>query len=312
MLRKILTVSAIMFLMLSSRKNDTFANAEEHAREDEWNPVSAGPVTTWTAPLCGKGQFVIQPFFFYNRTRGIFNSQGHYDSLPKGDSKYQLQQQFFAQYGITDRLEIDGQTVYQDNHVKQGDLKAHSNGTSDTYLFLRYCAFEENQWRPHLTGLLQIKAPTGKYQHADVEKFGTDLMGATSGGGSWDHGFGILLTKKMRPVLIHMDAIYSFPQKVRLDGVRTMYDKYLSYDFGIEYFLPNGFNLMLEFNGFLQGDRKDDGTTIPASGVKYLTVVPGIGWSNSKIQTLLAYQRTVSGSNTDANDSVVFTFVHTF
>ena len=51
--------------------------------------LSAGTLTTWTAPLCGKGKFVVQPFFFYNRTRGIFNSEGHYDSLPSGDKKYQ-------------------------------------------------------------------------------------------------------------------------------------------------------------------------------------------------------------------------------
>jgi hypothetical protein len=31
-------------------------------------------------------------------------------------------------YGLTDRLEIDGQLVYQQNFVKQGDLKAHSKG----------------------------------------------------------------------------------------------------------------------------------------------------------------------------------------
>ena len=77
---------------------------------EEWNPASAGPITTWTAPLCGKGKFAVQPFFFYNRARGAFDSDGHYDSLPKGDNKYQFQQQLFAQYGLTDRLELDAQT----------------------------------------------------------------------------------------------------------------------------------------------------------------------------------------------------------
>jgi hypothetical protein len=287
--------------------------AEDGSKEQEqWIPVSAGPITSWTAPLCGRGKFVVQPFFFYNKTRGTFNSEGHYDSLGKGSSKYQYQQQLFMQYGLTDRLEIDGQLLYQQNFIKEGDLKAHSRGFGDSYLFLRYCAIEEQGMIPHITGLFQLKFPTGKYQNADADKLGTDLMGATSGGGSYDHGYGINLTKKLKPFIIHADAIYNFPLEKRINRVKTRYGNYLNYDFGVEYFLPKGFNLMLEFNGFLQSEKKQDGEKIPLSTVRYLTVSPGIGWSNEKIQTLLAYQRTIAGTNTDANDSVVLTFVYTF
>lgn len=282
------------------------------SQQEEWEPISAGPITTWTASLCGKGEFVIQPFFFYNRTRGAFNSEGHYDSLPRGDKKYQYQQQLFAQYGLTEKLEIDGQIVYQENFIKQGDLKAHSRGFGDSYLFLRYCILEEQNTLPHITGIFQLKIPTGKYQKADANKLGTDLMGATSGGGSYDHGYGINLSKKLKPFVIHADAIYSFPLERKVGGVKSKYNRYLNYDFGFEYILPRGFNLMLEFNGFLQGDKKQDGERISASDINYLSIAPGIGWSNEKIQTLLAYQRTLIGTNTDANGSVVLTFVYTF
>jgi hypothetical protein len=288
-----------------------FANSDTGGQE-EWNPFSAGPITTWTAPLCGRGEFVVQPFFFYNRTRGTLNSEGHYDSLPGGDKKYQYQQQLFMQYGLTDKLEIDGQLVYQQNFIKQGDLKAHSKGFGDSYLFLRYCALEEQMMLPHITGVFQLKIPTGKYQKADADKLGTDLMGATSGGGSYDHGYGINLTKKLKPFIIHADAIYNFPLERKVDGAKTRYGKYLNYDFGVEYFLPKGFNLMLEFNGFLQGDKIQDDERIPDSDINYFSVAPGIGWSNERIQTLLAYQRTLTGTNTDANDSIVLTFVYAF
>lgn len=301
-------LSVLIFMVV----NSSFAETPAYAGSDEWNPRSAGPITTWTAPVCGKGKFVIQPFFFYNRTRGAFNSAGHYDGLPKGDKKYQYQEQLFMQYGITDRLEIDGQAVYQENYIKRGDLKAHANGFGDSYLFLRYCALEERGWLPHLAGLAQLKMPTGKYQHADPNKLGTDLMGATSGGGSWDPGFGFNLTKKLKPFIFHADAIYGFPQKVMVDGVKTIYGKYLNYDVGVEYFLPKGFNLMLEANGFLQGDKWQDGERQPSTDIRYLTISPGIGWSCDKLQTLLAYQRIVTGTNTDANDSVALTFVYTF
>ena len=83
--------------------------------QGDWNPSSAGPITTWTAPVVGKGHLAIQPFFFYNRTRGEFNEDGHYVPLPKGEKESQFQQQLFAQYGITDKWEFDAQTVYQLN-----------------------------------------------------------------------------------------------------------------------------------------------------------------------------------------------------
>jgi hypothetical protein len=285
-----------------------FAGQTEQAGEQEWEPVSAGPVTAWTAPLCAKGEFVLQPFFFYNRTRGSFDSDGHYDSLPDGDNKYQYQEQLFMQYGITDRMEINAQTVYQQNYIKQGDIKAQTRGFGDSYLFLRYCILEEKGWLPHFTGLAQLKIPTGKYQDADLDKLDADLMGT----GSWDPGFGFILTKKLKPFVFHADAAYGLPQKVMVDGVKTIYGQYLNYDLGVEYFLARGFNLMLEVNGCTQTDKWEDGQRTPSTNTSYLAVSPGIGWSCDKLQLLLAYQRIVAGVNADANDSLVLTGVYAF
>lgn len=312
MAMKIMSIYLIAgFISLQLLKN-TFAQNQDDNPQDLWDPVSAGTVSTWTAPLCGKAKFVIQPFLFYNWTRGEFDSEGHYDSLADSDKRYQFQEQLFMQYGITERLEIDAQIVYQQNYAHLDGNSANTNGLGDSYLFLRYCLIEENSLIPYLTGLFQLKFPTAKFEQADPDKLGTDLMGATSGGGSYDHGYGLIMTKKLKPFLFHADFIYSFPLKVKVDGVKTKYANYLNYDFGLEYFLPKGFNLMLEFNGFLQPDKREDGRKVPASDISYLTVSPGVGWSSEKIQTILAYQRTITGTNTDANDSMVLSFVYTF
>lgn len=284
------------------------AFAEERINSEEWDPSSIGPVTTWTAPLNQKGELAVQSFFFYTNIRGTFDSDGEYGALPEGESQLQFQQQLMFLYGITDRLEIDAQTVYQENYTKQEDVKAHSEGFGDSYLYARYCLHEEQGWMPHMTGLLQLMMPTGKYQHADPDKLSTDLIGA----GSWDPGIGLILTKKLKPFILHADAILSFPQKVKIDGVKTEYANYLNYDLGFEYFLPKGFNLMLELNGLLQGDRKEDGDKVAASDIRTVTLSPGIGWSNDTIQTLFAYQRTMSGVGANANDTLVFTFIYTF
>jgi hypothetical protein len=291
-----------------AQKEADAASKEPPATQEEWNTPSAGPITTWTAPLCGKARFVIQPFFFYNRTRGEFDARGHYNSLPKGDKEYQFQQQLFMQYGIIDRLEVDAQIVYQEIYIKQGGATAHINGFGDSYLFLRGCIFEEKGWLPHITGLLQLKMPTGKYQHEASEKLGGDLMGT----GSWDPGFGLIVTKKLKPFIFHADVTYSFPQRVRINGVKTWYANYLTCDFAVEYFLPKGFNLMMEANAFFQGDIKEDGVRTPNSNVKYLIISSALGWACDKFQILLGYQRVVMGTNTDANDSVALTCVYTF
>lgn len=308
--KKVFLIFLSFFTFILTRP--VFAHHEELKDTEEWQPVSAGPVTTWTAPLCGKGKLVAQAFLFYNRARGTFNPDGHYDSLAGGDKKYQFQQQLFLQYGLSDSLEIDGQLVYQENFIRQSGRSAHSDGLGDSYLFLRDCLIEERELLPHATALLQLKLPTGKFENADPNKLGTDLMGATSGGGSYDFGLGLILTKKVKPFIFHADWVYSFPQEVSVDDAETRYARYLNYDFGFEYFLSENLNLALEFNGFLQGDKKQSASPVPATDINYLTIGPGIGWSNEKIQTLIAYQRVLIGTNTDASDSLVVTFVYSF
>jgi hypothetical protein len=310
MIRKLCIVLAVSGCIISNCPGYSFAQGEHE--KCEWNPVSAGPITTWTAPLCDKGKLVAQPFFFYNRTRGVFDGEGGYKSFTNKETKSQYQEQLFLQYGVTDRFEIDGQGVFQQNlhHVDSGS--ASSTGFGDTYIFGRYCILHEKHYLPHITALVQLKLPTGKYQKAEEGKLGTDLMGATSGGGSYDVGYGITFTKKMRPFVLHADFIYSCPMLTRVDGVKTKYSDYVNCDLGIECFLPRGFNLMFECNGFIQGDRKADSEFVPASDVQYLNITPGIGWSCDRIQTLLAYQRTIAGTNTDVNDSLIITCVYTF
>lgn len=309
MMRRTFCLFVISLCFITGEIN---ANAEgAPAARTEWNPSVPGPVTAEPS-LCGRAKLVIQPFFFFNSARGAFNSEGHYKALPDGDKKYQYQEQLYMQYGITERLEFDAQTVYQENYIKQDNLKARDNGVGDSFFWLRYCPLEETKSLPCITGLVQVKAPTGKYQHADPNKLGTDLNGSASGAGAWAPGLGLVLSKKIKPFILHFDSIYSFPQQVRIDGAKTRYADFLNVDGAAEYVLPKGFSLLMEANAFWQGDTRQAGRLLPASDVKYLTVVPGIGWSNDKIQTLLAYQMVVTGANTNANDSIVLTCVYTF
>ena len=282
--------------------------AQEESDESAWAPLSSGPGTTWPASMMEKGKVAVQPFAYYNRTRGSFDDDGNYSALSEGDKKTQFQQYIFVQYGLTDKWELSAQAVLQESYLTQDGVKLHHQGLGDSYVFVRHKLVEETGWFPETTGLMQLKIPTGKYQHEDPDKLETDLMGT----GSWDPGVGINLTKRLKPFLVHGDVIASFPRKVRVNGKETRYANSFNYDAAVEYFLPKGFSLMMEVNGFVQGEQKEDGEKAPATDSSSLIFSPGISWSNERIQTLVAYQRTLLGTNADANDSVMATVFYTF
>ena len=276
--------------------------------EEGWCPSSAGPVTTWTAPVCSKGDFVTQPIIFFVNTRGTYDNYGNYSSLPEDDKSNSNQLVIFMQYGLTDRLELDGQAVYQKNIVRQSGVEADSAGLGDSYLFARYCLKEETSNLPQVTLVGQLKVPTGKFENLNPAVLRTDARGS----GSYDLGLGIILTKRTKPFIIHADASVSQPLKVDVDNIPTKYGAYLNGDIGIECFIYQGLNLLFEANGFYQGETDLAGTKMDDSNSEYLMLTPGIGWSNDQVQALLAYQRIVSGKNTDATAALVLTLVYTF
>lgn len=278
----------------------------------DWCPCSAGPIITDTGVVCARNQLVVEPYLFYNRTRGTFDDNGHYKSFVNKDTQSQYQEQLLLQYGLTDWLQLDAQGVYQQNLRKVSGDSAEDTGFGDTYLTLHYRAVKEEGAMPQVAPLFQFKFPTGKYQKADEGKLGTDLMGSTQDAGAYEHSYGVTVSKNVKPFVFHLDAIYNFPIVRSIDGVNTKYSYYTNYDASVEYFLPKGFNLMLEVNGLWQGDRRQDGAPIPASDFYSLTLGTGLGWSCKKVQTLVAYQRTLAGTNAAVNDSLVVTAVFNF
>jgi hypothetical protein len=305
-------IVAAMALLTLCLARSSFGQECKQSSGDRWNPPSVGPIVTWTAPTCSKGSLIVQPFFFYNRARGVFNEEGHYKAFKSGEARSQYQEQLFVQYGITDRFEIDAQGVYQQNVARQDGDSASATGFGDTYMFLRYCLLEEKKWLPCTTAVFQLKFPTGKYQKSKPGMLDTDLMGSTSGGGDYDTGYGLNFTKRIKPFILHADFLFGFPIETRVDGVNMRYGSYLNYDAAVEYFFYGPLNLLVEATGFIQGDRREDGYLTPATDVKYLNLIAGLGWSDSKIQMLVAYQRTVAGTNVNVDDSVIATFVYTF
>ena len=296
----------IVFSVIPSRAQEC------KQKSGEWNPPSAGPITTWTAPVCCKGSLIFQPFFFYNHIRGIFNEEGHYKHFKNSEKRSEFQETLFLQYGLFDRFDISAQGTYQQNLVNENGANVTASGFNDTYIFLRYCLLDETKWLPTTTAIFQLKLPTGKYEKSDPGMQGADIMTAFTGGGSYEEGYGLIFTKKIKPFILHADFLFGFPNPATVDGVNTKYGSYFNYDGAIEYFFYKHFNLMAEANGLIQGDSRENGYLAPLTSVSSLNLVAGLGWSDEKIQMLVAYQRTVSGTNMNVYDSVVATFIYTF
>jgi hypothetical protein len=275
---------------------------------DDWNPPSLGPIVTWTAPACGKEVLVLQPFLFFNNKAGDFDNDGRYADLTEGESQFQMQQALFIQYGILDKLEIDSWVQAQESWIKDSGQNGQGNGMNDSYLWLRYQLLDDKGWVPCLTGFFQLRLPTGKYQNADSTRLGADITGT----GSFDPGFGINLSKKFKQFMIHADVIPGFPLETKVDGKKTQYGMYFNFDLGAEYFIPYGLNLMAETNGYWQAASKIQGNEAAETNNNYLSMCAGFGWSNDKVQTLLAYQRSIIGQNTVVNNGVVFSLVYSF
>jgi hypothetical protein len=273
---------------------------------DDWNPPSLGPIVTWTAPACGKNVFVLQPFLFFNNKVGDFDNDGRYADIPGGESEYQMQQALFIQYGILDKLEIDAWVQFQESWIKEAGKNGQGNGMNDSYLWLRYQFLDDKGWVPCVTAFIQLRLPTGKYQNANSTRLGADITGT----GSFDPGFGINLSKKLKPFMIHADVIPGFPLETKVDGKKTQYGMYLNYDLGAECFFPYGLNLMAEMNGYWQAASKTEDNETAETKNNYLSVCAGFGWSCNKVQTLLAYQRTIAGQNTAVNNGLVFSLVY--
>jgi hypothetical protein len=160
---------------------------------------------------------------------------------------------------------------------------------------------------PCITAIAQMKFPTGRYQKLDAAKLGTDITGT----GSYDQGYGVILTKKVKPLILHADFVYNIPSRTRIDGVKTEYADYVNIDGAAELILPMGFNLLLEANYFAQGDVKIDGQPFSNTDSSMLLLVPGVGWSCERVKVLFCYQRTIAGVNVNVNDSFACTVICT-
>jgi len=278
-------------------------------KQEVWAPITPGPFTTFTAPLVEKGKFSVQPFYFFNIARGVFGGDGHYSSLAPKDYKYNQQINIYTSYSPHECIELNIQPSWQITNIRRGPSSAESAGFGDLLMNARYCGIDESYWCPRITGLFQVKLPTGKYQKADPSRLGADIIGT----GSTDYTYGFSFTKGIKPVLWHLDLLYTnSPQPVRINGIKTKFEDNYSVNGAFEWMITEKIDIMSELNWNIQGDKKLDGNRAPDTGKSSLVWGIGIGYSEKDWQMLAGYLRTLLGENVDANDTIGVTVIVIF
>jgi hypothetical protein len=274
----------------------------------EWEHYSVGPVNGWSAYPAAKSVLLLQPYIYYANTYGEYDNAGNYGILANGESRKSWQYSLLASYGLSDRMDISAQTGLIWNYKKTGGHSAKSTGLTDSNIALRYVLWAETEKRPNIAGFANFSLPTGKYQDGDDAKLGTDIKGT----GAFVQGYGLLFGKQLEPFVLHADAYYSFPFSTTVNGVKTKYGNYLNYDAAAEYFATKNIHFQLELNGVYRADNTLDGVKTANTGSRSLTIMPAVGYSTGKVQSILGYQRNLCGKNTDAVETMVLTVVFNF
>lgn len=289
------------FFFIIFMLNLTLTACAEEKKQEVWAPTTPGPFTTFTAPLVEKGKFSVQPFYFFNIARGVFRGDGHYSSLAPKDYKYNQQINIYTSYSPHECVELNMQPSWQIYNIRKDSSSAEGAGFGDFLMNARYCGIDESYWCPRITGLFQVKLPTGKYQKADPSKLRGDLIGT----GSTDYIYGFSFTKGIKPVLWHLDLLYTnSPQPVRIDGIKTKFEDNYAVNGAFEWMITEKIDIMSELNWNAQGDKKLDGNRTPDTGKSSLIWAIGIGYSEKGWQMLVGYLRTLLGENVDANDTI--------
>ncbi len=286
-------------------------DAGESQGEEVYRPTTSGPFITFTAPLTPRGRLLLQPILSVALTRGTYDARERYEPLAARDSQSTASLTLFTEYGVLERVAAGAQVAVLHNRRGEAGEEAESTGLGDTALFARGVLLHETPGGlPEVTLLAQVKLPTGRAETTAPTRLDTDVRGT----GSTDLTVGLDFTKGVRPVLLHLDLLYTRALPARVGGEDTRYGDTFSWSLSGEWpILPERCALMLEASGRHQGAPRVEGVDVADGALAELVLGAGVELLFSPdAQLLVGYQRTLWGRNVPAVDAFVATLVPTF
>lgn len=263
-----------------------------------------------TAPILAPGDLTIQPLYFERRVRGSFDADGRFQGRGTGEHASVTALELFVQLGVLDNIDVAGQLNFFYDRREIGDESASSRELGDTQFLVRYALVHETAIAPEVTFFVLGNAPTGKFEHANRQALGTDIVGS----GAWEVGVGLNLTKAIRPLVLHADLLHSWALPAEVDGVRVHRGDVLAANAALEWPLfGDRFALLAEVNFAHREHERRDGAVAPRSGTAEAQFAAGLEiMLPANVQVLLGYQRVFWGKNVDATDALAATALWTF
>lgn len=244
----------------------------------------------------------------YTSVRGTYDNNGKYTPLAAGEVKSWTDASVYLTYNASRRLDLSVYTGVQRSYRERAGQKADYTGLMDSLVYFWLTICDRKDLRPALYLLWRWTLPTGKYQHADPNLLGADIIGS----GVFEHGYGLYYYNIIANIKFYGCATYVFPLENRIDGVKTDYGDYISYYNMIQYPANAKISGTLYFNGFSQGRRQDNGQIVSGTQSNALYLNPGIRYGGKNGSVILGYRRSVSGRNVSAIDGATFFGIFNF
>lgn len=185
-----------------------FLYADQH--EEEHAPLYAGTLLAFYPNNAAPGRISVQPYLFQTRQYGMYNSNWKTPQQPHFSQTTLL---LALETGITSFLDITlemagGYSCYKNRH-------AWIYSDTNVYLGFQLSQDQKGTWIPDSRFLLGESFPTGKYQHLDFLKAGSDI----SGTGSYATSLLIVLGKtyywcRKHPINLNLNLFYIFSSSV--------------------------------------------------------------------------------------------------
>jgi len=185
--------------------------ASRQAYGDAW---WTGPIVAASAATMPRGHLLIQPYLYDVRSYGSFDRE---DMLHHASGPHDVHSLTYILYGLSDRFSVGlipqfglaaGDPATRRSASAVGDLNLHAH--------YRLHAFEEGQWLPTTSLVLEEMLPTGRY-----DRLGTN-PGDGLGGGHYTSTLSVYMQRYFwapngRIVRTRLDISYSHSSRAHLE-----------------------------------------------------------------------------------------------
>lgn len=267
-----------------------------------WNPLSHGPMLISSPDIQPQGQWYIRPLIFSQIGESSFGNEFRFATDPNRGPLhiYSVQSPFIqSAYGITNHLELVGQTSIGGFWARQDGEVDNDFGLGDSSIILKYRPIVQNpeSWVPSVNWFNQVSLPTGKWAGTEKTPGGFSPIGRfpSTRSGEVSLTSGIAFRKNLRPFRWSGGIYYthSTPGLKNDQGETSYFGDLINTRLIFEHILSDkhGFGYNLEFVSLHGLTRRLDGHRINSgqqSGFSVIGVEPSIQYRIGDTNFLVA------------------------